>query len=243
MKFNQHIAVSTPAVLLVPYEACHVPRYHEWMKDPDIQELTASEPLSLQEEFENQEEWRASGDKLTFILCLPRRSGEHGAGAGEGKGVRVGVDDAEGRMIGDVNLFLYPDDPDSEDEPQEEQTKGGNARVFGEVDVMLAERSHRRHGHGKAAVQTLLRFLRRNLRPILAEYASFTNQEGEVELVRLVAKIKDKNEASKTLFAGLGFVSTGEVNYFGEVEMVLEGFGGRLPWEEGDYEELEYRAL
>lgn len=146
-------------------------------------------------------------------------------------------------MIGDVNLFLYPDDPDSEDEPQEEQTKGGNARVFGEVDVMLAERSHRRHGHGKAAVQTLLRFLRRNLRPILAEYASFTNQEGEVELVRLVAKIKDKNEASKTLFAGLGFVSTGEVNYFGEVEMVLEGFGGRLPWEEGDYEELEYRAL
>lgn len=27
-------AISTSSVLLVPYSKCHVPRYHEWMKDP-----------------------------------------------------------------------------------------------------------------------------------------------------------------------------------------------------------------
>lgn len=143
-------------------------------------------------------------------------------------------------MVGDVNLFIYPDDEDPE-EVAEEQAGNGRTRVFGEVDVMLAESSHRRRGHGKAAVQTLLRFLQRNLRAILAEYVSSTNQGGEVELVRLVAKIKDSNEPSKTLFTGLGFMPKGDVNYFGEVEMVLKRFGERLPWGEGGYEEVEYR--
>ena len=31
------IAISTPSILLVPYEASHVPTYHEWMKDPVCQ--------------------------------------------------------------------------------------------------------------------------------------------------------------------------------------------------------------
>ena len=140
-------------------------------------------------------------------------------------------------MLGDVNLFIYPDDAEEGDE--------AGRRVFGEVDVMLAETSHRRHGHGKAAVQTLLLFLKRNLRPILAEYASFTNSGdvGDIKLDRLVAKIKDRNEPSKVLFKSLGFVPKGEVNYFGEVEMALEGFGTVLPWEGEDYEEVEYKAL
>lgn len=133
-------------------------------------------------------------------------------------------------MLGDVNLFLYPDD-----------TEGGEARLYAEVDVMLAEKSHRRHGHASAAVKSLLRFLQRNLRPILAEYAAYTGQRGDVELDRLVAKIKDSNGASRNLFSGLGFVQRGEVNYFGEVEMAL-GFGGAFAWEGEGYEEVEYRA-
>lgn len=133
-------------------------------------------------------------------------------------------------MLGDVNLFLYPDD-----------TEGSENRLFAEVDVMLAEKHHRRNGYGRAAVQALLTFLRRNLRAILAEYTAYTGQKGEVELHRLVAKIKDSNEASRSLLGGLGFVQRGEVNYFGEVEMVL-GFGGAFAWEGGGYEEVEYRA-
>lgn len=222
------------------YNSLFIPALPETNRQQEIQELTASEPLSLQEEYENQEEWRASGDKLTFILCLPRQSHEHECGDDGKEGVTAGVDDAEGRMVGDVNLFIYPDDSDPDEEAPEGQAGAGRTRVFGEVDVMLAEPSHRRHGHGKGAVLALLRFLRRNLRAILAEYASSVGQGGEVELVRLVAKIKDSNEPSKTLFAGLGFVPKGEVNYFDEVEMMLEGFEGWLPLEEGGYEEVEY---
>jgi hypothetical protein len=36
-----------------------------------MQEATASERLTLEEEYENQESWRASHDKLTFIICEP----------------------------------------------------------------------------------------------------------------------------------------------------------------------------
>ena len=72
-------------MLLVPYSAHHVPKYHEWMKDPvgavssryryeshdqqEIQLATASEPLTLDQEYAMQQSWRADADKLTFIIC------------------------------------------------------------------------------------------------------------------------------------------------------------------------------
>lgn len=38
------------------------PRYHEWMKSPELQQLTASEPLSLQQEYDMQKSWREDDD-------------------------------------------------------------------------------------------------------------------------------------------------------------------------------------
>ena len=32
----------------------HIPKYHEWMANPDLQEATASEPLTLEAEYEMQ---------------------------------------------------------------------------------------------------------------------------------------------------------------------------------------------
>ncbi|PKS05322.1 hypothetical protein jhhlp_008696 [Lomentospora prolificans] len=234
MKFNEHIAVSTSRVLLVPYEAHHVPRYHTWMKDAEIQELTASEPLSLEEEYENQISWRESADKLTFIVCLPRDAGD------SGERVEAGRDDAEGRMVGDVNFFLYPD---NDDEDAEKAGHAGETKVFGEIDIMIAEKSRRGQGLGRGALKAMLAFIRKNLRSILAEYAGSCGAEGKPRLTKVVAKIKEKNVTSRGLFGSLGFVEVGGVNYFGEVEMVVEGFAGKS-WdleEEARYREMEYR--
>ncbi|KAJ3310220.1 hypothetical protein HDV04_005159 [Boothiomyces sp. JEL0838] len=57
MKINSTIALVNSSVVLVPYIKEHVPVYHEWMKDPFLQEMTASEPLSLEEEYEMQQSW------------------------------------------------------------------------------------------------------------------------------------------------------------------------------------------
>lgn len=57
--------------------------YHQWMQDPDILFLTASEPLTLEQEYENQLTWLADPTKYTFILK------------------------ADGHFIGDVNLFFH----------------------------------------------------------------------------------------------------------------------------------------
>ena len=118
-----------------------------------IQEATASEPLTLDEEYDNQASWRTSSDKLTFIVCEP-----HVPAA---ETVRAGQDDADARMRGDINFFLYPDD-----------SKEGDSSVIGEVDVMVAGEVHRKQGLGSGAVRGLLGYLTRNIDEILEEYAS-----------------------------------------------------------------------
>jgi hypothetical protein len=59
-------AVGERAVL-VPYLREHVPRYHEWMQDPALLEATASEPLSLAQEFEVHRSWTL--DPLSSVLA------------------------------------------------------------------------------------------------------------------------------------------------------------------------------
>ncbi|KAG5983247.1 hypothetical protein E4U55_000471 [Claviceps digitariae] len=228
MRVNQGTAIKAGKVLLVPYEARHVPRYHTWMQDPAIQEATASEPLTLQEEYENQRSWRASPDKLTFIVC---EAAPAACAAGSGT-IRAGGADAEEWMRGDVNLFIYEDE--LADPVDVDETRG----LRGEIDVMIAEKGHWRKGYGRAAVEGLLVYVRRNLERILGEYGG-----GEASMVGLMAKIKEGNGGSRALFEGLGFRQSGGVNYFGEVVMVME-------WREVEelvdgwtgYEEVRYEG-
>lgn len=52
MKTNYNTTITGERCILVPYRREHVALYHTWMQDPELQEATASEPLTLEQEFE-----------------------------------------------------------------------------------------------------------------------------------------------------------------------------------------------
>lgn len=154
-----------------------------------------------------QKSWRNDHDKLTFIACLP-------APEVTGQQIIAGVSDSPDRMIGDVNLFLTPADEDSEG-------------CIGELELMIAPKAARRNGYGRATILTFLHYIQQHLDEILAEYMK--NQEvDKMSLLQLKVKIGSMNEKSIKLFESIGFIKVEEgPNYFGEIELVSEGFLGK----------------
>ena len=67
MRKNWETQIRGNNVTLVPYTEKHVKKYHEWMKNENLQHLTGSEPLSLQEEYDMQKTWRDDSDKVFFL--------------------------------------------------------------------------------------------------------------------------------------------------------------------------------
>ncbi|KAJ5731235.1 uncharacterized protein N7483_005743 [Penicillium malachiteum] len=222
MLLNAETALSTSKVLLVPYSSWHVPRYHEWMQDEEIQEATASEPLTLEEEYSMQRSWRQDADKLTFIACRPISQDQT-----KESGFQVTPEDeAAERMVGDINLFLRVDDGDEGDEiPQ----------LVGELELMIAEKINQRKGFGKASLLAFMRYVVERQTEILDEFVqgSDVSVEQREKLVQSAAatggvmrfqclsvKIGQANVRSLALFESLGFVKvTEEPSFFGEFEL------------------------
>lgn len=201
----------------------------------------------MEEEYENQQSWRTSHDKLTFIICQPLDSSSTTVTT---ETVQAGKVDASERMIGDINFFIYPYD---DDEDEEDQAAAANEGLYvGEVDVMVASKEHRGKGIGHAAVTTLLTYVHRNKAQILEEYVrgeeegkETTTKKKAAQLKGLMVKIKEGNAASIALFRRLGFVQKGEVNYFGEIQMVLGDLDEFLASSAGvkaadEYHEISY---
>ncbi|KAH4004824.1 hypothetical protein HBI56_043320 [Parastagonospora nodorum] len=216
MKINEHQAILAPRILLVPYCTHHVPTYHSWMQDEEIQKATASSPLTLSEEHAMQQSWRLDHDKLTFIICLapsPSLSASSPA-------IKPEIHDTPTTMLGDVNLFLY------EDEEEESEVDGmqGKKAVVGEIEIMIAAQSSRRQGFAQEAVRAFLSYISSNISSILEEYRLGSDERSERYIKYLRVKIGQENGASVGLFGKLGFEQVGGVNYFGEVEMRM-GWG------------------
>ncbi|GLC38962.1 hypothetical protein PLESTB_000466000 [Pleodorina starrii] len=138
MRINTNTCVQGDLVVLVPYRKEHVPRYHEWMQDPHLQETTASEPLTMDEEYEMQRSWAEDEDKLTFIILDRSKPDTPGTGS------------HGGGMAGDVNLFFTIDEED-----------GG--REAAEIEVMIAEQASRGKGLAKEALRLLMAYASREL--------------------------------------------------------------------------------
>merc|ERR1719495_2951678 len=96
MRTNWNTKIVGSKVVLVPYQARHVQKYHQWMKSTELQELTGSEPLSLAEEYAMQESWREDNDKCTFIVLDKEKT--------------LRCEEEEECMVGDTNLFINADD-------------------------------------------------------------------------------------------------------------------------------------
>lgn len=130
MRSTTDVTITGERCILVPYRREHVPVYHQWMQDPKLQEETASEPLTLEEEYQMQQEWAEDKQKCTFILLDPLFPDSPGTGS------------HGGAMCGDINLFWNDDDESS----------------CVEISVMLPESRSRRKGIGTEAAKLVMAY-------------------------------------------------------------------------------------
>ncbi|KZW00710.1 hypothetical protein EXIGLDRAFT_711011 [Exidia glandulosa HHB12029] len=193
MRLNEHTAVVGPSVVLVPYRQEHVKTYHEWMSRPEILELTASEPLTLEKEYDMQRKWREDDDKLTFIILARDIDASEPVSAG---------DITKLPMVGDVNVFLtQPDEAELEI-----MIAGMLSLVFRLLhELNCEEDAYRRRGLARCALQLLLTYI--------------TAPPLSIAVSNLVAKIGKDNAPSIALFRSLGFELATEPNVFNEVSL------------------------
>lgn len=125
-------------------------------------------------------------------------------------------------MIGDINLFLYPvDDNDDEDSAQIQSPSPTNP-ILGEIEIMIARRTHQNRGLGRSVLLTFLWYISSSLNAITREYHAVHGGgtgKSASELKYLRVKIDAENSRSIRLFESAGFVRVSATpNYFGELE-------------------------
>ena len=130
MRANANLTLVGTSCALVPYRKEHVLTYHGWMQDDALREATASEPLSLDEEYEMQASWAHDEKKCTFIIVL-RKSDASTVGPA-----------SVASMVGDVNLYFNDHDD-------------ANAA---EIEIMIADVSARRKGLARESLLLMMGF-------------------------------------------------------------------------------------
>ena len=203
-KCNREVCI-LPSLTLVPYLPCHVPRYNDWMKSPELLELTGSEPLTFEKEEKMCEEWRRDDKKRTFIILDGGASRTNAdtdtqSDLPAGDGAVCNTDwvlKRLDRMVGDVNLFLSV-------EEELDETGSVCSSVFqAELEVMIAEPSGRRQGLATQACQFMI------------------GEAFRAGVERVFVKVKDDNSPSLRMFEKMGFDFVKHVECFGETEMEI----------------------
>ena len=184
------------------------------MQDEELRRLTASDLLTIEEEYDMQHSWRVDNDKLTFIVCTHPDELTSLYAQTLRRGVSPGYQDAPHRMIGDINLFLSDDDEQTDE--QADAVTAQPRSVIGELMIMIARSTEHRKGLARETMQAFLSYIRAEQANICREYAG---GDGAV-LKYLRVRITHDNERSIKLFEYLGFKKTcDEPNVFGEFEL------------------------
>ncbi|KAJ7264882.1 N-acetyltransferase 9-like protein [Mycena haematopus] len=185
------------------------------MQDGELRELTASEPLTLEEEYEMQRKWQLDEDKLTFIVCAREDSDTLEPRPLNPRDPRV----VALRMIGDVNIFLHGS-PCTDNHSKDEEDE-----FYAEAEIMIAERECRRKGLALEALQLMLGYTTASSTGcFICDNPSIVqnNLQGSplpIPPTSLLARISESNVPSIRLFQKLGFHITKRVEVFEEVEM------------------------
>ena len=218
MKLNYETCIVGTKCVLVPYRPCHVTKYHEWMQQSFLLEMTGSEPLSLDEEVAMQQTWRDDDHKCTFIILARDQCHFQPPQQQEDDNNQVVPTTREDpdfcpcnlhAMVGDVNLFFSEEDPDddhaNDDDHVTSKPPQQPHQLQAELDIMIAEADYRGKGIGKEAscLMMLYGVKIKNIR-------------------RFFCKIKETNHASINLFeTKLKFQQCGYAACFQEVELEL----------------------
>ncbi|KAH9931305.1 uncharacterized protein B0H18DRAFT_952812 [Fomitopsis serialis] len=203
----------------------------------ELQESTASEPLTLEQEYEMQRKWREDEDKLTFIILANEQAASSQPSTSTSE--RESTTDASWlqdlSMIGDVNLFLKGDPP----------TRTSRRKIYIVCWIprtrltTLTEPAYRRRGLAHTVLQLFLSYATSApRRPPLS--GSPRDALPPIPRTALVARIGMRNAPSIALFAKLGFVETKRVEVFEEVEMRWRGAEGGGAWKAGEAREVQF---
>ncbi|RVX68492.1 hypothetical protein B0A52_07916 [Exophiala mesophila] len=187
-----------------------------------------------------QQTWRTDGDKLTFIVC--RRLSDYRSSVTTDLEVNIRPDDSiigcSGPlvMVGDVNMFVSVGDQDDDDDDNPTQ----ELVLVAELELMIAEKSQRGKGLGKASIRAFLTYVLRHQEEIVTEFLNHHHHPGgrdhlegvistttatttktkAIKIDFFAVKIGQANYKSIGLFEALGFTKVAPtVNYFGEWEL------------------------
>lgn len=170
-----------------------------------------------------QRSWRSDADKLTFIACAAPPPPSADTSGGETPPAKSppplrSEDDADDRMLGDVNLFFSTEDAEPEPDDGAEGAVQTPQRRVGEVEIMIARREAQGRGYGPAVLRAFLWYI-----------GAVCLQDGHFAVDALRVRIGAENVRSLRLFEREGFarVGDGRPNFFGEVELRMELDAGR----------------
>ena len=191
------------------------------MQDPFLLDVTASEPLTIEQEVKMQQEWRDDERKCTFIILardilstdydvsIDIPSKPMSEGCAEENTYPNLVEESLHSMIGDINLFLSEEEEEIDGDIWNQQsTKNDGDETEtkelsqAELDIMIARESHRHKGLGVELALTMMRY-----------------GASALGIRRFFVKVKETNNSSIRLFRDkLGFVQCAYAECFGEYE-------------------------